>query len=429
MKRLGFVIIFFVITFFLNSPSAFGERISYRLNLLLHKVDNLVGKKDFKGAIKILNEYKIKHGDKSHYLVFFFLGNCYAELGDLYYATENYKECIRNKPDFFSGWVNLARCYYRLKKYKKAAVSFLNAYKLSNPKDPELMFYHALSLFYAKKNKQAKRVLEYLVKKYGRKSDLRWKETLVHIYLSDNQFLMALPLVEELSEVLKEKERKRWQEIRLYLYMDLHMRKKAFDYLNSLLKEYPLEVKWWKGLAHFYLQENNFRSALVALIIKGFIQPLTPQEVRVVADLFMGLDVPDKAIDFYKSLITHSKPRDITIFKHIARCYLRMYRPEDALKWINLALSKHEDFNTLMLKGNVLYELGRFEEAARVFQLAAQKGQHKNNGQAWLMAGYAWLNADKLNNARRSFKKALKYAKYKNTARRILCELEQNLFK
>ncbi len=412
--------LFFFIFFLLFSYSAFGERIPYSVNLTIHKANKFLKEKDFQRALKILEEFKTKKSEKTHYLIYFMLGNCYAEKKKFSLAIKNYKHCIEKNPKFCPVWINIAKCYYELKNYKKAAKAFLKAYELSKPKNSNLMFYSAISFFYAKQIKKAEFLLNRLLK--SPKPKLEWKEALANLYLVENKYKSALPIVEDLSENTKGKKKKRWQEIRLYLYMNLKMKKKAFSYLTFLLKEYPLETKWWKGLAHFYLNEKKFKLALVALLVKGFIKPLSPEELKIAADLFMMLNVPDKAADLYKKVIEKKATKEVE--KQIAYCYLKMFKPQKALEWINLALKKKKTYDLLVLKGEILYQLEDYERAAIVFQEAAKF--KKDKGHSWIMAGYSWINANNLKMAKYCFKKALKYKKLKITAQNILAKLELN---
>ena len=406
----------FIFVLFLSSASA--ERIPYSVNLTIHRADEFLKEKKFQKAIKILEEFKAKKGKKTHYLIYFMLGNCYTKKRKFFSAINNYKHCIEKNPKFCPAWTNIANCYYELKKYKKAACAFLKAYELSKPKDLDLMFYSALSFFYAKEIKKAESLLKKLVK--NPKPKLEWKEALANLYLTENRYRSALPIVEELSEKSKDKKKKKWQEIRLYLYINLNMKKEAFSYLKFLLKEYPLETKWWKGLAHFYLNEKKYKLALVALLVKGLIKPLSSEELKVAANLFMMLNVPDKAAELYEKLIREKATKEIE--KQIIYCYLKMFKPKKALEWISLALKKKKDYDLLALKGEILYQLEDYEKAARVFQEAAKF--KKDKGHCWIMAGYSWLNANNLKMAKFCFKKALKYKKSKLTAQKILAKLE-----
>jgi tetratricopeptide (TPR) repeat protein len=59
----------------------------------------------------------------------------------------------------------------------------------------------------------------------------------------------------------------------------------------------------------------------------------------------------------------------------------------------------------LMIKGDVLFDLSRYEAAAESYQQAARSAAPQA-GRAWLMAGYAAWQAEDLELCRRAFQHA-----------------------
>ena len=427
-----YILLFIVL---LAPATAYGlnyEDVPLSARIVMHKAQELMEKERYMEAARILKRFqekgkKLKPGSPDpkgyrHYLVDFILGNCYLTAKDYPNAETCYLRSVIKRPDFSDAWLNLAKCYYEMKRYSRAADSFIKCYEASTEKDPQHLYYAGVCLLNAGKNQEALGILLRLLSTDNVDAKLEWKEALVHAYLACDKPREALPFVEELSEKTKGQRRRQWQEMRLHLYLSLNMSKKALRYVKQLIRENPLEPKWWKGLAHLHLKENHYRSALAAMTIKGFLDPLTEEEQKIVGDLSMAVDIPAQAVRFYKKMT--GKELGPEMAYRIAQCYLRLHQPEEALKYADRGLTKERsNKRLLLLKGQLLYELERYKEAASAF-VAAARGKI-DAGRAWLMAGYAAWNAKDLDRARRALRQAAKYPKQRRSALNALRQLRE----
>jgi tetratricopeptide (TPR) repeat protein len=152
----------------------------------------------------------------------------------------------------------------------------------------------------------------------------------------------------------------------------------------------------------------------------GFLTPLMPEERALMADIYLMLNIPDKAVKFYEILLKDSlEPK---ILKKLVHGYIRLYDYETAISWID-KVSKNKNFpDFLMLKANLLFETDRFREAALLFNRMSQEG--KKRGRAFLMLGYAQWNCGRIYQAKKAFKKAKTYKKQKKDAQKALHQLE-----
>jgi len=409
-----------------------ADDIPLAARMVIFKAQKLMEKNRYTDAARVLEAFQEKsktlkpdEADSKgcrHYLINFNLGNCFLMTKKYAAAEARYRAVVVSKPDFHMGWMNLAKCCYDMNAHGKAGHAFLRGYETAPEKDPHTLYSGAICFMTAGDNQKALGVFRNLLKAHPSAIKLEWKETLVQAYLACDQPRKALPFIEALSEKTKGKKRKQWQEIRLNTYLSLNMKTKALQYVNRLILEYPTEARWWKGLAHLHLKENRYKSALVALTVKGFLEPLTIQENRIIADLNMSVNVPLQAVRFYER-IAGKKPGSDMAYR-IAQCYIRLYRPEEALKYADRGLIKDKSHKHLLLmKGNLLYELKRYPEAAAAFETAARK--KANPGRAWLMAGYAAWNAKDLRATRRAFKNAAGHSRQKKAALKALRQLDQ----
>lgn len=388
-------------------------------------------KNELDKAINVLETFqskgagKLKRGKNDtkgyfHYQVHFALGNFFAFSERLSEAAYHYNETVKKNPGFSSGWLNLAKCYYDMKNYSDAADAFTKGYETGEEKPAETLYYAAICYVSADKNQKALDVFNRLLKAHPDKIKLEWKESLVHVYMSLNRPLEALPYIEELAEKTTGKKKMQWQEVLLYQYVTLGMKKKALAFARFLTLQAPLEPKWWKALCNIHLNENRYKPALVALSIYGYLTPMDLKETKLAADLYATLSVPIKAVEFYETAL--KRKDDLSILKKIARSYQNLYQLETALKWTDKGLIRApKDQDLLMMKGNLLFELDRFEQAVPVFEKTA--GIIKNPGRAWLMLGYAAWQIEDIPKARRAFTMASKYERQKKAAQRALKNL------
>jgi len=403
------------------------EKIPLPAHIVLFKAQQLMEKEQYTQAAHILKTFQNKGkktwhpGDPDpkgyhHYQIAFTRANCHLMADQPSEAIPQYRSAVSAKPDFSSGWMNLAKCLYDLNDYVQASHAFLKGYETAAEKKPATLYYAALCLLTAGNNAHALTLFERLLDRHPRNIKLEWKEAVVQAYLSADRPRKALPLIEELSEKTTGAKQVSWQEIRLQQYLTLNMKGKALKYVRWLTRQYPLEPKWWKGLAHLHLNENRYKPALTALTVKSFLAPLTARETALVADLNMTLDIPILAVRFYEKILSEKQTGDGLM--KIARGYLRLHRPETALKWLQKGIAKKKDHKHTLLKGEILYELERYAEALTMFTTAAH--QKKKSGYAWLMAGYAAWAAGDAEKSRMAFKQAAKYPRQRKAARKGL---------
>lgn len=400
--------------------------------MVLFKAQKLMGENKFTEAAEALEKFqeksrKLKPGEPDskgyrHYLVDFTLGNCCLMTKNYSEADTHFRAAVAAKPDFNSGWMNLAKCCYDMNAHARAGHAFLKGYETAPEKDSETLYYGAVCFMTAGDSQKALRLFQRLLKEHPAGIKLEWKEAFAQAYLACDQPLKALSFIEELSEKTEGKKRKQWQEIRLHLYMSLDMKTKALEYAKRLIREYPLESNWWKGLANLYLKENRYRPALVALNIYGYLAPLSKQEKKLVADLNMTIGIPIQSTRLYEEILAE-RP-DTGIVKRVVQSYMRRHMPGDALKWVEKGLLHASDADLWMLKGNLLYEMEMYEEAMNAFETAA--GIMSRPGQAWLMMGYAAWKEGFVEISLQAFKRALNYRGQKNAARSALCQLSKS---
>ena len=412
---------------------ASGEdgRLSFSAGLMLSKAYDLMQDKAYAKAVEIISTFQAKAKKRpapdgaDHPEIYVALGNCHLMLKDFASAKTSYQKALASNSTHTGAWFNLAKTHYELKDFLQAANCFFQAYanEADPEKNPEHLYYSGVSYLEAGVPQRAVEIFKTLLKTYAAAAKPIWKEHLVQAYFALDQPREALPLIEALANTYTGEKQVQWQEILLYQYISLEMPAKAKELATVLARKNPTREKWWKALVHIHLNTGQEEAALAALTVYGYLTPLTLEEKRLLADLHLQLGIPVKSIPLYAEMIKE-KPAADTVY-HLAVAYQQTGASDAALDCINAHAPDTRDTDLLMLKGNLLYGMDRFKEAALVFQQAGKNAKEAIAGQAWLMAGYAAMQGKDPAAGRMAFNKAAKYKRHKKAAAKALAELEQ----
>lgn len=398
--------------------------LSFKGGLCVTKAQALYSKGQVKEAIQMLDaflkkfEADEKKGAECHYLPFL-MGNYHAQASALKEAARCYQKALAAKPDFVECHLNLARCAYEMEDYKAAALSFEKAYEHCPQKKAQHLYYASVCRFQNQEYKKALALFQTLMEKHPEDVTLTWKEMLVNILFSLERYKSALPWIRELAFQSPVPKQKKWQEILLQQYLNLEMDNEALALADRLTRMDPSEPKWWKGLTHVHLKLEHRKEGLAALLIYGFLTPLTETETSLAADLFLSLDVPEQAAAFYQAL-QEKEPTPKTLEK-LVQAFALAHEPDQALEWIEKGqkvCGKEMPLSLLMLKARLLYIKKFWKAAASAYGEAALVS--KKPGRAWLMMGYASLNASDLDVAEKAFLKARKSKEQKKQAQEAI---------
>ena len=441
-----YIICFAALIFLLLSPMHLNageksrqkkESIPFTVKTILFKVNNLLNKDDVPGAIKVLETFQakqpkdikpedIKPGDDDprgyqHYYINFNLGNCWLRLNNPVKASVYYRAAVKRAPYFSPAWMNLAKCRYDLENYSDAGVCFLKGFETAEEKQPEILYYSAVSFMAAEKYKRSLEIFEKLFSDYKESIKLEWKQSIAQIYLMRNMPLKALPYLEEIVKEITGDKKKQWQKILLHQYISLKMESKALAYAKKLTEEDPVEADWWKAMSYIYFLKDRYKEGIVPYTIFSYIKKLSDSEKQLLADLNFSLGIPVQAICYYEQII--AKKEDSLIYEKLVNACIASFNYEKAIETIDRAIKFHYDSSLLIIKGQILIQKEKYEEAMYVYEDAA-KNMGKP-GRAWLMAGYAAWNFENLKKAEYAFKKAAKYKKQKKKAEQALDHIKK----
>lgn len=391
---------------------------------VLTKVTPLMNQKAYDRAIETLNAFQSRGKAVSvsggldpkgyhHPEIYVTLGTCHLLKNDYQSAVRAFEQALEQDPAHTSAMLNLGKAAYELNDYTKAGHAFAQAYKNATDKKPEYLYYSAVAYLMAQRSEPSIAAFEKLFQNHADRITPAWRENFVHALLTANLARRALPHIRLLAEHYSGEKQVRWQEILLHQYLQLEMHKQARIYALFLTRQAPTCAKWWKALAHVYLQDGKSKPALTALTICSYLEPLVDQEAKLLADLHLQLGIPVKAAPLYEALL--QQKTDPRLLHNLMLALQQLDRPTEALDVLQRLAPATKAPELLMLKADLLYNLERYEAAARTYRQTAQKDT-RHKGRAWLMAGYAALLAKDMNASRHAFKQAATFDRHRKAA-------------
>ncbi len=358
-----------------QSPAAAQKRSDIPLpaRIALSEAGKLMNTHSYDQALEILRAFQAKGAGLSaaapdpegwrHPEVFFASGCCHLMKNRWKQAAEAFEQTVKKAPNHVSAWLNLAKACYELGDCSRSGQAFAKAYDSSSDKNPEHLYYSAAAYLMAKQPDPGIAAFERLFKNHPGKVRTEWRENLVHAMLTANRQKQALPHIRVLAEQYSGEKQVQWQEILLHQYMQLGMRKEACNYAEFLTRQSPTCSRWWKALAHVHLQDSQHKSALVALTVYSYLEPLSGQEASLLADLHMQVGIPAKAAPLYEKSLQNRF--DSRMLQNLVIALQQTGQPEKALEALKHFAPGSKDSDLLRLKNNLLHHIERSQETDR----------------------------------------------------------------
>lgn len=364
---------------------------------ILAKAGKLIADKEYAAAAQVIVQFQKsappeeqrKDGDKGwfHAEVCHALGVCYLFQERYEEAAKALKLAIDGNPRHQGAQLNLGKAYYELGHHDKAAACFLAAYENGEDKNPEHLYFAAVARLLAKQYGQAIPLFERLLAEHHGKTQPEWRENLVHALLAAGEIRRALPHLETLAETSQGKKQRQWQELLLHQYLQLNLTDKALAYAEGLSAKVPTEVLWWRALTHLHLQQNRYKEALTCLLVTGYLDQLSPEEQRLTADLYLQLGVPRQAVPLYKGMIAAGSNQQL--LANLLVALQQLGRSEEALETLDKLAPTPLSSELALQKADLLFTLGRYQEAASLYRKIAASASGKQRDRALQMVEHA----------------------------------------
>jgi tetratricopeptide (TPR) repeat protein len=309
------------------------------VRMVLAEAGALMDKAQYDAAIEKLRAFEARgrastsngavHPVYAHPMIHFALGNAYLLQEAYIPARQAFEYAVARHPDWVPAWLNLAKAHYELDAPAEAARCFLTAYEKGDGRNPEHLYLSAAAHLMAREYSASVVLFEQLLEHHPDQIVPEWREHMVHALFSDGRRRQALPHIRLLARTHEGDKRVQWQEILLHQYMHLEMHADALKLVRTLVEEAPAQAKWWKAKAHLHLNAQDFEPALIAMIVYGYLTPLSREERLLVADLHLQVGIPGRAAPLYEELLQRGD-EDTHVLQNLVTALHRMGRLDAA---------------------------------------------------------------------------------------------------
>ena len=366
-----------------NIPPSFANVVSKPVYYQLKKVDQLIAKKSYDDAEKILQQ-ELKR-NKNNYEKAILL----RSLASVYGAQKNYPKAI----EFLNNALTVKSLPYEAT--QKVQLS-LGQFYLAN-KEPDKAF-PLLDAWYKHNPDPAPKIAILLA----------------NIYSQNKQYDKATVLVQK-ATAATENPPKEWTELQLALGYKTKDFRAAIVVLEKKLAEEPENKDHWKQLSAAYHNAENYTKAATIKHLayqRGFLK--TESELLELAKLFLYANTPHKAAQFLEEWFLAKKlPENAQNLELLGGAWLSAKEPLAAKKYLETAL-------TLAPKASIHEKLAqiyaadkKWKKALESFNASLKLGVFSQQGRSQLLLGITQFHLKNMPEAGAAFELA---SIYKETA-------------
>lgn len=364
-----------------------GEELSREATQALFNAQEAMKEDDFAGGRKFLLDYLATKPpeEKTPIVLYHMLGYSYSSEGNMVEAQKVFKQGWEAAPEDKDLLLNYAIATWEIEKFEEAAPLFEKSYEIREKKDSKYLHQAAAAWYQAEKFLEAKRVLKQM---------------------------LALP----------EKPNPDWYQMIINICMELEQMDEAEDYVLEFLRFDPLKDEYWRLLAQFRLDDDDYRSAAGALEISYAVKaPRKKKSWEDLADLFAYLNAPLKVTGNMRNALTGAKANDPK-FLQMAEFYARAQRFSPAVELIDKMIAVERTAKLYLEKGKILYDGGRIKDAIKAWESCIEVDD--DIGECHILKGFAEWDLEDWDTSRETFEGALGIDEHRLQAEDAIAVLE-----
>lgn len=193
-----------------------------------------------------------------------------------------------------------------------------------------------------------------------------------------------------------------WERVYYQVLYELDEFDLALDVLLQLLEWQPEEDDNWRLLANHYMQQEQHREGLAAMLLANFVEPMTSEaDLRRLVNMFGYVDIPERAARMLEQHIDSGKiTADPQTLRQLGDLWLMAREREKAKVALQKAADAAPDGRTYRLLGGIYFEDEEWESAYSAFLEALDLGGLNEPFQVRLLAGISAYRAGMTNEAR-----------------------------
>ena len=331
-------------------------------------------------AAALLEEFLAENPDQDHHLVRYHLARSYDAMERYGAARDQYAVSVEMEPRLYNGWFGLGHVSYALGDYGASGDAFLKSFRTALDPAPETLYFAAAGYMLAEDHDAAAPLLEELCSGV-------WGDQIHDWYAQ----LAACAIKMERADL-------------------------AAAPLERYLAGDPGQDEAWYLVYQFHVGFGNYRDAAVALTMVGYLRDLTPTEQRTLGDLYAALDVPALAGDRYRTVLAENASAGD--YERLVSALVEAHDLDAALAALEQGVAAFPTARLWSLLGDVNYMKRDYAAAADAFARVIEMDPEQ--GRAWLMTGYCYIELGNRGQAIRHLVNAAKHGDQADLAERLL---------
>lgn len=358
----------------------------------------IFAKGDFHGALKEINSLINEFQDEA--ILFNIKGACYAGVGQLDIAVENYEKAIEINPDYAKAYYNLAGAFEEQNKYDKAVQAYKKSISLE-PENPQA--HNNLGNVYKDLEKYTDAIHSY-------EQALRNQPDYIEAYYSLGSTLQDIGKLDEAIEYFKKvlQLKPSFNEINNILgniFKELRMFEEAIQSYEKAIAINPNFFEVYYNLGITFQDMNEFNNAVKNYKKSIEVKEDYPEAHNNLGVAYKELKEYDSAIKSYQRAISH-RPDYADAHNNLGTAFKELGYIENAIKSYEEALSIIPDFADAHFNLGMIYmDLGQFDLAVESYKKAIESDI--NFTEALNNLGIVLMDLGQLEEAENYFKKAV----------------------
>jgi tetratricopeptide (TPR) repeat protein len=359
------------------------DSLTYEQNQLLYNVQKIIEDNNYDSAIIEINNYLKTESSKEHYLIYLSLGNAYSAINEFEHSQNAYNKGLKLKTNSIHIRNNLGRLYFENGEYYKAANQFIHIISLQSFPEKNYLFLIASS------------------------------------YLNSENYLAALEAFKKAVFYYPDDYDFRYGIIQTLFYLDRAV--EALPVCLDTINLYPDNNELRLLLSQLYIQSNDYINALKTLEFIVYTGHSTKEIYLTLSDLYSYFGMYEETVYYYEKILNENNV-GFEDYYRLANAYYMGYNNEKALEYINKSLQIDMNMESFFMKGKLLFELEKYEEALDTFKQA--KKIFTNNGELFYLLGLTYLNLNNYIKAEETFRTAMMFDNFRHQSLARLGEIK-----
>lgn len=216
-----------------------------------------------------------------------------------------------------------------------------------------------------------------------------------------------------------------WERVYYQVLFDLGEYPAALEVILGMLDRSPANDGYWRLLANHYMQQEENKEALAAMLLANIQNPMTQEaDLKRLVSMYGFIEIPEKAARLLETYMADDRlPKDPDTLRQLGDLWLMARERDKAKVVLEEAAQVAPDGRTYQLLGGIYFEDEQWEDAYSAYLEALDQGGLKQPAQVQLLAGISAYRAGMNREARVALEAAAESDEYRDQAEGLLGRL------